>query len=104
MAEKILTRNVPHQRNLAFCKRAAGEAIVQAGLALRPSDIERLARDGIAVSTPAASNFYHEQDSVGWQVDPVFQRDSDRNSMWEASHVSRSRIMAAKRRDHENFT
>ena len=104
MVEEVLVRNVPHSRNLAFCKRKVGESIVQSGLALRPSDIERLARDGVAVSTPAANNFYHEQDAIGWDVDPVFQRDADRNSMWEASHVSRARIMAAKRRDHESFT
>ena len=44
-------------------KRLPTEAIVARGLAMTPSDIERLAKQGIAVSTPAADAFPYVGDS-----------------------------------------
>lgn len=103
---KVLTRgrsgNSPEPR-LCTCRRVEGEAIVAKGLSMTPSDIERLARQGIAVSTPAADSFRYDG-SDGWTVDPVYLRDSDRNSLWELSKVSKDRILQARQRDKSRYT
>lgn len=103
---KVLTRgrggNCPSPRH-CVCVRRLDETPVVSGLSMTPSDIERLARQGIAVSTPAADAFRFEPDN-GWTVDPVYARDSDRNSLWELSHVSKQRILNARRVDKQRYT
>lgn len=84
-------------------KRLPTEAIVARGLAMTPSDIERLAKQGIAVSTPAADAFRYDADS-SWTVDPVYVRDNDRNSLWELSKISKERIMTARKIDKQRYT
>ncbi|QIR82380.1 hypothetical protein [Chicken microvirus mg8_45] len=84
-------------------KRALHEEPVQSGLAITPSDIERLAQQGVAVSVPNADNFIYNNES-GWEIDPVYARDADRNSMWEASQQAKHRIMRAKKRDEQRYT
>lgn len=80
-----------------------GETPVQSGLSLTPSDIERMANQGIAVSTPAAEQFTYDNDD-SWDVPPEYSRDADRNSIWELSQVSKQRILNARRRDKARFT
>lgn len=84
-------------------KRKIGEASVVRGLAMTPSDIERLAKQGIAVSTPAADQFHYDPEANGWNVDVNYMRDSDRNFVWETSQVSKQRILNARRRSKEMF-
>lgn len=84
-------------------KRRPMEATVSPGLAMTPADIERLAKQGIAVSTPAADAFRYDGDS-SWSVDPVYLRDNDRNSLWELSKLSKERIMTARRVDKQRYT
>ena len=84
-------------------KRKIGEKPVARGLAMTPSDIERLAKQGIAVSTPAADQFHYDADAQGWNVDVNYLRDSDRNFVWETSQVSKQRILNARRRSKEMF-
>lgn len=84
-------------------KRRPTEAMVAGGLAMTPSDIERLAKQGIAVSTPAADAFRYDGDS-SWTVDPVYMRDNDRNSLWELSKISKERIMTARKIDKQKYT
>ena len=79
------------------------EKPVQSGLAITPSDIERLAQQGVAVSVPNADSFIYNNEN-GWDIDPVYSRDSDRNSMWEASQKAKARIMRARKKDAEKFT
>lgn len=88
---------------LQKAKRLSHEKAVQSGLAITPSDIERLAQQGVAVSVPNADSFIYNNE-VGWDVDPVYSRDSDRNSMWEASQKAKARIMRARKKDAELFT
>ena len=79
------------------------ETVVQSGLALTPSDIERMANQGIAVSTPAADQFTYDNSDT-WEVPPELARDADRNTIWEISQVSKQRILDARRRDKARFT
>lgn len=103
----ILTRGARRPQILATTpmnKYNLGENKVQSGLSLTPSDIEKLSRKGIAVSTPSADMFMFDSDgSQGFQLRPEYQRDSDRNSMWELSRRSRSNIMKAYKRDQSKF-
>lgn len=87
-----------------FNKYNVGESVVQSGLSLSPSDIERLSRKGIAVSTPSADMFQFDSDgSQGFQIRPEYLKDSDRNSMWELSKRSRSNIVKAYKRDQAKY-
>lgn len=103
---KILTRGRADQYpkpRVCVCRRKEGESPVIKGLSMTPSDIERLARQGIAVSTPAADSFRYDN-SDGWSVDPVYLRDADRNSLWELSKISKDRILQARQRDKNRYT
>lgn len=87
-----------------FNKYNVGENVVQSGLSLTPSDIERLAKKGVAVSTPSADMFQFDSDgSQGFLIRPEYLRDSDRNSMWELSKRSRNNILNAYRRDQSKY-
>lgn len=90
--------------NTCAPKRATGEKVVASGLAMTPSDIERLAKQGIAVSTPNADSFRYDEDSGTWNIDPVYTRDGDRNSMWERSQIAKANILKAKKRDTQMYT
>ena len=79
------------------------EKPVQNGLAITPSDIERLAQQGVAVSVPNADSFLYNNE-VGFDIDPVYSRDEDRNSLWERSQIAKHRIMRAGKRDADKFS
>lgn len=101
---KVLSRLACPELPRTCCpKRKDSEQQVQSGLSLTPSDIERMANQGIAVSTPAADMFRYDSDD-SWNIPPEYLRDSDRNTMWELSQVSKQRIMNARKRDKERFT
>ena len=72
------------------------------GLSMTPSDIERLARKGIAVSVPNSDSFLYN-DEKGWDIPPELTRDADRNSMWETSQPAKQRILDARRNDKRKF-
>ena len=101
---KELNRLAIPSKPITCCPRLKPhESPVQSGLSLSPSDIERMANQGIAVSTPAADQFtYDNNDS--WDVPPEYLRDSDRNTMWEMSQISKQRILQARKRDKARFT
>lgn len=87
-----------------YDKYNVGETPVQSGLSLTPSDIERLSKKGIAVSTPSADMFQFDSDSSsGFEIRPEYLRDSDRNSMWELSKRAKSNILNARRRDNAKY-
>lgn len=102
MKTKVLSRinknEIYHRVN---CKRCDTDDVVVSGLAVTPSDIERLARNGIPVSVPNANSFY-TIDS-GRDVPPELKVDADRNSLWEASQAAKARILKARKREHENL-
>lgn len=106
MNTDVLYRGRTSQPAFHLCKlrRMPNDKPVQPGLAMTPSQIEKLARSGIAVSTPAADQFHMDSDGKGWTVDLNYLRDSDRNFIWEVSQVSKQRILNARKRDMETYT
>lgn len=103
MNEKVLTRvpSAPSYTGVC-CRRGDTEDVVISGLAITPSDIERLALYGTPVSLPNAKNFYSVD--TGFDVPPELKVDADRNTLWETSHLAKARILRARRREHENLT
>jgi hypothetical protein len=65
MSVKVLSRINPSETyHRVSCRRGSCEDVVVSGLSITPSDIERLARQGVPVSVPNASSFFsaiHEQ-------------------------------------------
>ena len=104
MNTRLLTRGEKRPMVYAHPKYAKNESPVPDGLSLRPRDIERLARDGIAVSTPNANQFSYDSDGKSWDMPPELARDADRNTMWEMSQRSKNRILNARRKDKAKFT
>jgi len=100
---KVLSRiNSYECYHRVIVKRDDTDESVVSGLAVTPSDIERLARQGIPVSVPNASQFY-TLDS-GYDVPPELRVDADRNTLWETSQAAKRRIMKARKYEHENLT
>lgn len=103
----VLWRGKPRKNIMASTpmnKYNVCETSVQSGLSLSPSDIERLANKGIAVSTPSADMFTFDSDgSSGFEIRPEYLRDADRNSMWELSKRAKSNILNARRRDNDKY-
>lgn len=103
MDKKILTRvpSAPVYTG-ALCRRGDTEDVVVSGLSVTPSDIERLALNGTPVSLPNANSFYSID--TGHEVPPELKVDADRNTLWEISRLAKTRILRARRREHENLT
>lgn len=100
---KVLSRINPNETyHRVSVKRSSFDDDVVSGLAITPSDIERLARNGIPVSVPNADSFY-SVDS-GLNVPPELRVDADRNTLWELSQQSRRRILKARKREQEHLT
>lgn len=100
---KVLSRINPNETyHRVSVKRSPSDDVVVSGLAITPSDIERLARNGIPVSVPNADSFY-SVDS-GLSVPPELRVDADRNSLWELSQAAKRRIMQARRREKDLLT
>ena len=100
---KILSRINPFEvYHRVSCRRVPSEDVVISGLSITPSDIERLARQGVPVSVPNASSFF-SVDS-GLEVPPELRVDADRNTLWELSQASKRRIMQARRREKDLLT
>ena len=100
---QVLSRINPNETyHRVSVKRSPSDDVVVSGLAITPSDIERLSRNGIPVSVPNADSFY-SVDS-GLEVPPELRVDADRNTLWELSQSSRHRIMKARRREKDLLT
>ena len=100
---KVLSRINPLETyHRVSCRRKACEDVVISGFSITPSDIERLARQGVPVSVPNASSFF-SIDS-GLEVPPELRVDADRNTLWELSQASERRIMQARRREKDLLT
>lgn len=100
---KVLSRINPFEvYHRISCRRAPCDDVVISGLSITPSDIERLARQGVPVSVPNASSFF-SIDS-GLEVPPELRVDADRNTLWELSQAAKRRIMQARRREKDLLT
>lgn len=93
-----------HQSSISWCvPRPVNSAeVVCPNMAITPAQIAQMTRQGIAVSTPNADNFFYESNS-GWDIEPVYQRYYDRNTAWETSNVSKSNILRARKTDSEKY-
>lgn len=97
-----LNRIGDYSYHRVVCKRSSVEDPVISGLSVTPAQIEQMARNGIPVSVPNASNFF-TVDS-GRDVPPELRVDADRNTLWETSQAAKARIMRARRKEHEYLT
>lgn len=79
--------------------RQDGESKVFDGLALTPSDVERMASQGIPVSLANQSQFLNDDTNKGWSVPAEFQNSQDRNSLWELSKQAKSKLVNAFKAD-----
>lgn len=100
---KVLSRINPNEEyHRVVITRSSSDEPVISGLSVTPSDIERLARQGIPVSVPNASSFYNIDS--GLEVPPELKVDADRNSLWETSQASKARILKARKRERDHLT
>ncbi|WGL30859.1 hypothetical protein [Dipodfec virus UOA04_Rod_391] len=93
----VLSRVKVHCTYSTNLSNYGGLQVVKKGLALTPADIKRYTDKGIAVSTQNAEPVYDGSEKRSdFTLDPIYARDTDRNTLWEASRVSRAKILAAK--------
>lgn len=79
--------------------RQDDEPVVHDGLALTPSDVEKMASQGIPVSLANQSQFMNDDTNKGWSVPAEFQTNNDRNSIWELSKQAKSKLVQAFKND-----
>lgn len=83
-------------------QRTSNDDAVQSGLSVTPSDISRLAAQGIAVNTANASMFSFDS-NPSYTLQPEDRRDADRNSMWELSQRARQKLLKVRRTDKAKY-
>lgn len=93
----ILSRIPNNPDILCACKRRGLETPVQNGLALTPSRVKQLTDKGIAVSTDKNDGYYDSPDR-GYEIDAMYTRGMDRNTLWEKSQLARQRILKSRDR------
>lgn len=82
--------------------RNENDDVVGQNLAVSPSDIARLTKQGIAVNTANASMFsFDANPSDGLQ--PEMRADADRNMMWELSQRARQKLLKVRRSDKAKY-
>lgn len=82
--------------------RNENDDVVGQNLAVSPSDIARLTKQGIAVNTANASMFsFDANPSDGLQ--PEMRADADRNMMWELSQRARHKLLKVRRSDKAKY-
>lgn len=97
---KVMSRRSDWKPIVSSPVRSFNDDPVISGLSVTPSEIARLAAQGIAVNSANASNFLPPTDAP---LAPEDRRDADRNSMWELSHRSRTRILKARKVDKSTY-
>lgn len=85
-----------HRRsNFATAFQHDGEAVVQNGLALTPSDMDRMRMLGQPITTQQLQSVVYQNDCPDWnEPSPEFKRGVDMNDLYEArrSSVSKGRV------------
>lgn len=73
---------------------------VQSGLAMTPGKVRELTSKGIAVSlsAPSDTQFDGSPERGNFDIDPIFTRGMDQNTLWENSETSRRKILRSKDR------
>lgn len=83
------------RRKFAHCKRRPGETVVQNGLAVTPSDVLRMAEQGIPASAQMNSSFIDGSANPGWDVPLEERRGVDIAQMWQFSKDAKLKFKAA---------
>lgn len=93
----ILSRRKNWVDNFVNLSNYGGLKPVQAGLALTPVRVKELTSKGIAVTTANAEGVYDASTKPSdYSMDPIYGRDTDRNTLWESSQLARQRILSKK--------
>lgn len=72
---------------------------VESGLAMTPAQIKKLTDKGIAVSqSNYQGSFDGSPDRGNFDIDPIYLRDMDQNTLWENAQVSKRKILSARDR------
>lgn len=72
---------------------------VENGLSLTPAQIKKLTDKGIAVSqSNYIGNFDGSPDRGNFDIDPIYTRGMDQNTLWENAQVSKRKILSARDR------
>lgn len=83
------------RRKFASCKRHLGETIVQNGLAVTPSDVLRMAEQGIPASAQMNSQMIDGHSGSDWNVPLEERRGVDIAQMWQESRDIRAKFRKA---------
>ncbi|UPW41315.1 hypothetical protein [Sigmofec virus UA08Rod_4138] len=93
----VLTRRKNWRENYVDLSKYFGLPPVQSGLALTPTRVKELTSKGIAVTTANAEGVYDASTKPSdYSVDPIYERDTDRNILWERSQLARQKILSKK--------
>lgn len=83
------------RRKFAHCKRQRGEAIVQNGLAVTPSQVLKMAESGIPASAQMNSAMIDGHEGSDWVVPLDERRGIDIAQMWQESMNARNKFRKA---------
>lgn len=73
---------------------------VQHGLSLTPAKVAEYTRKGIPVSitAPQDNQFEASPDRGNFDIDPIYKRGMDQNTLWENAETSRRNILSRRDR------
>lgn len=83
------------RRNFTSCKRLRGEAVVQNGLAVTPSQVLKMAESGIPASAQMNSRMIDGHTGSDWNIPLEERRGVDIAQMWQESQNVRAKFRKA---------
>lgn len=87
----------------ATCLATTQDIVVKSGLAMTPTKVKELTDKGLAVSNQSASFYDSSDTSSDWNIEPMFKRNMDVNSLWEIQNESRTKVVKAHKTDKKKF-
>ena len=83
-------------------KRKPDELKVTNGLAVTPSQMMKLARQGVPITAQNEQNFYDGDTNASWSIAPEKLRGVDPADLWTASMTARKKIRSATRKNESD--
>lgn len=80
-------------------RRRPDELKVTNGLAVTPSQMMKMARQGVPVTAQNEQNFYDGDTNVSWSIAPEKLRGVDPADLWTQSMTARKKIRSAQRKN-----
>nr|WEW54471.1 MAG: hypothetical protein [Microvirus Sku14] len=71
---------------------------VQNNLAMTPAKVAELTAQGIAVSLDSTLNYDSSSSDNSFDLDPIFSRGMDQQTLWERQQLARQKISFARNR------